>query len=114
MFFKIGVLKIFRNIHRKTPALESLFNKVVGLQEIPTQAFSWEYCEISKTSFFNRIAPFATSVTNPLFLHIQNFMQLRKCIFYCYKFYTAVETFNNLCDQIIFIVNEIGRFGVVR
>ena len=26
MFFKIGVLKKFRNIHRKTPVLESLFN----------------------------------------------------------------------------------------
>ena len=30
IFFKIGFLKQFRNIHRKTPALESLFNKVAG------------------------------------------------------------------------------------
>ena len=29
-------LKKFRNIHRKTPALESLFNKVVGLQVLRT------------------------------------------------------------------------------
>ena len=27
MFFKIGVLKIFCNIRKKTPVLESLFNK---------------------------------------------------------------------------------------
>ena len=32
MLFKIGFLK-FRNFHRKTPVLESLFNKVVGLQD---------------------------------------------------------------------------------
>ena len=31
MFFKIYVLKIFGNIHRKTPVLESVFNKVTGL-----------------------------------------------------------------------------------
>ena len=32
MFFKRGVVKKFRKFHRKTPALESLFNKVVGPQ----------------------------------------------------------------------------------
>ena len=31
-FFKIGALKKFRNIHRKTPVLESLFNKFAGLK----------------------------------------------------------------------------------
>ena len=31
MFFKIVVLKNFRNIHMKTPMLESLFYKVEGL-----------------------------------------------------------------------------------
>ena len=30
MFFKIGAL--FRNIHRKTLVLESLFNKVAGMK----------------------------------------------------------------------------------
>ena len=35
MFFEIGVLKIFCNIHRKTPVLESLFNKVAGLTSCP-------------------------------------------------------------------------------
>ena len=32
MFFAIGVLKTFHNIHRKAPVLESLFNKVAGLK----------------------------------------------------------------------------------
>ena len=31
MFFEIGVLKVY-NIHRKTSALESQFNKVAGLE----------------------------------------------------------------------------------
>ena len=56
MFFKIVVL---RNFHKKTPVLESLFNKVGGLQlyekETPTQVFSWEYCKIFKNISFNRI-----------------------------------------------------------
>ena len=29
--FKIGVFKKFRKLHRETPVLESLFNKVAGL-----------------------------------------------------------------------------------
>ena len=32
MSFKMGVFKKFSNIHRKTPVLESLFNKVAGLK----------------------------------------------------------------------------------
>ena len=32
MFFKVRVLKNFREFHRKTPVLESLFNKLAGLQ----------------------------------------------------------------------------------
>ena len=32
MFFKIGVLKKLRNILRKTPVLESRFNKVADLK----------------------------------------------------------------------------------
>ena len=31
MFYKIGVLKTFCKIHRKTPVPESLFNKLTGL-----------------------------------------------------------------------------------
>ena len=39
----------FCNIHRKTPALESLFTKVAGLT--PTKVFSCEYREMFKNSF---------------------------------------------------------------
>ena len=44
MFFKIGLLKSFCNIQRKTTVLESL-SKVAGLKvckETPTQVFSCE------------------------------------------------------------------------
>ena len=37
MFFNVGVLR-FCNIYRKTPVLESLFNKVAGLQAFETAA----------------------------------------------------------------------------
>ena len=51
-FLKEACLKI----HRKTPALESLFNKVAGLQlykkATPTHLFFYGYCEIFKNSFF--------------------------------------------------------------
>ena len=55
-----SVLKNFSNFTgKKTPFLESLFNKVAGLKacifnnkETPTQVFSCEYCEIFKNSFF--------------------------------------------------------------
>ena len=40
MFFEIGVLKKFRNIQRKTSVLETLFNKVAGLQ------LFCQYCEL--------------------------------------------------------------------
>ena len=61
MFFKIAVLKNFHSIVRKTPVLESLFNKVAGLKacifikkETPTQVFYYKYCGILKNSFFCR------------------------------------------------------------
>ena len=45
-------------IHKKTPVLESHFNKVTGLypatslkERTPTQVFSGEFCEILKTPF---------------------------------------------------------------
>ena len=46
------------NIHRKTPVLESLFNKDAGLQlsekETPMQVFSCEYCKMFQDSIFCR------------------------------------------------------------
>ena len=47
----------FRNVHRKTPVLESLINNVANLQacnfirETPTHVFSCEYCKIFKNNF---------------------------------------------------------------
>ena len=51
--------KVFRNMHRKRPVLNSLFNKVSGLQPA---AFSIKrlqvfYCEIIKSTFFYRTSP---------------------------------------------------------
>ena len=46
MFFKVGVLK---NVHKKTPTLESLFNKVAGLR--PATLFKKD----SNTGAFMRI-----------------------------------------------------------
>ena len=45
----------FRSIHRKTLALESLFNKIADLKagkETPTQVLSCKYCKIFKNIFF--------------------------------------------------------------
>ena len=61
MFLKI------RNIHRKIPVLESLFNKVSGLQDLQLylkrlqHIFSREYCKIFKNSFFDAAPPVAAS-----------------------------------------------------
>ena len=70
-FYKKSSPYKFRNIHRKTPVLESLFNKVSYLQALfnkvlglqacnfikrdsntPTQVFSCEYWEIFKNTYF--------------------------------------------------------------
>ena len=40
----------FRYIYRKTPVLEFLYNKVA--LETPTQVFSYEYCKILKSTYF--------------------------------------------------------------
>ena len=67
MFFKIGVSKNFGKSHRKTPVLESLFNKVAGLSFVtlskkpPTQVFSCEICETFKNTYFHRTLPVAAS-----------------------------------------------------
>ena len=57
MFFELGVLEVCI-IHRKTPVLESLFNKVAYLKacnfikETPPQMFSYEYCEVFQKILF--------------------------------------------------------------
>ena len=57
--FQNRCLQQFLSIHRKTPALESLFNKLAGLKvfnfikkRLQTQVFSCKYYEIFKNSFF--------------------------------------------------------------
>ena len=48
---KKGVLGIFSEIHRKTPVLKCLFNKVQGLRpaaslkNTPAEVFSRKFCE---------------------------------------------------------------------
>ena len=60
-----SVLKIFA---RKTPVLESLFNKVVGFQachvkkDTPTQALFCEICEIFKNTYFEEHSRTTASV----------------------------------------------------
>ena len=58
----------FSDIHRKTPMLDFLFNKVAAIQacnfikkKIPRQVLSCEYCEIFKNSFFYRTSLVAAS-----------------------------------------------------
>ena len=52
----------FRNIHRKTPVLESLFNK--ALKETPTQVFSCKLCDIFKNIYFEEHLRVAAFVVN--------------------------------------------------
>ena len=51
MFCKKSVLKSQQN-SQETPVLESLFNKVAGQKETPTQVFSYEYCKIFTNTYF--------------------------------------------------------------
>ena len=60
----------FSNIHRKTPVLESLFNKIADLkgcnfikERLYYECFSVEYYEIFKNSFFYRTPLVASSVS---------------------------------------------------
>ena len=59
MFFKIGVLKKFCNIHRKTSVLQSLFNKVSGFiknvnfieKRLQHRCFSVNIAKFLRTAF---------------------------------------------------------------
>ena len=63
------LLRYFRKFYRKTPVLESLFNKVADLQACnfiketftPTQVFSCATCEIFQNNVFYRTPPVAAS-----------------------------------------------------
>ena len=86
MFFKIGDLKKFRNIHRKAPLLESFLKKVGGLQicnfiqkETATQVFSCEYYEIFKNTLFYRTPPMAASGAYEKSHNCNGILQLLDC-----------------------------------
>ena len=56
-FFKKSVLKSVSYFHRKTPVLDSRYNKVAFrpaklLKVTPAQVFSCEICKIFKNSYF--------------------------------------------------------------
>ena len=74
LFFKKGCSKKFCNIHRKTPMLESLFNKVAGLQgcsfikkRLQHRCFFCEYYKLFKNSYFEEHLKTAASVLNGYF-----------------------------------------------
>ena len=56
--------QVFRNIHRKTSVLKSLFNKVAGHQNcnfikkrLPAKVFSCEICKTFENNFFTEHVP---------------------------------------------------------
>ena len=93
MFFKIGVLKNFCNIHGETPVLKSLLNKVAGLKacnfiskETPRHMFSCELCKIFKNTFFYGAPPVAFS----------KFLELQRCRL----FRTPSRALSNIYDEV--------------
>ena len=56
VFYRKSCSLQFRNIHRKTPVLESLelqvWRSATLLKETPTKVFSCEYCNIFKNTYF--------------------------------------------------------------
>ena len=91
----------FHKLHRKRPVLESLFNKVAGLQaytlETPTQVFSCETCNYFKNTYFkehlqttasDRIYIFTQVVDMPLKNALVNFLFLSDILFMIYLKFT--------------------------
>ena len=59
MYFKIGALKNFANFNRKTPVLDSLFNKVAGPQacyfikkRLQHRCFPVKFAKLLRTHIF--------------------------------------------------------------
>ena len=57
MFFKIGVLKNFCKFRKKTPVLEHLFNKVLGLRYLFYRAPSVAASIVFKDLHFELLLP---------------------------------------------------------
>ena len=57
-------------VHSKTPVLESLFNKIVGLKLQHRGVFSCKYCKICKNTYFEKYMRMAASDFSPRFSRI--------------------------------------------
>ena len=68
--------KTLRNIRRKTPALESLFNSWSS-----SGLLSCEYCNIFKDRFFHKTCPVAVSA---LYLYLSKLLLRRPCSYFVY------------------------------
>ena len=94
--WKCSIKKVilkFRNIHKKTTVLESLFNKVTGfraydfIKRYSNTCFSCECCQIFKNIYFEKYLPPAASVDCIKFYRatksqIELYKQKLKFIFY--------------------------------
>ena len=60
-----------RNIHRKTPVSESLFNKVAGLQAVNAANYS---CNLAPLKFNKNDTKLATVITYCLFRSFKTFL----------------------------------------
>ena len=85
VFYKKGVVRNFTKFIGKHLCLSLFFNKVAGLRpatfikkETMAQVFSYEFCEISKNTFFHRTPLVAASMTSKTFFNYLFFIILHK------------------------------------
>ena len=104
LFSKIGVLKIFYNIHRKKPAVESLFHKVAGL----------EVCDLIRKRFQHRCFP----VNIAKFLRTAFFTErlVSGCFWICRKYWKYT---GSLSKHILFVNSEqswktINEYSIIK
>ena len=88
MLYKNSFFKKFLNIHRRIPALESLFNK-----ETPTQIFPCECCGIFKSTYFKEHPQTAASGSAFLIQHHQQLV-FNFTIALCENFDTFPDIFS--------------------
>ena len=83
LYKRVSIKELFlkiRYIHRKTPVLESLFNKAfikiklfIKIKQTPIQVFSREYCEIFKNTYFEehtRTTASGSPTPHPVFMNL--------------------------------------------
>ena len=108
-----GVLRNFAKLTGKRQRQCLFFNKVAGVadvtcnfikKEILAQVFSFEFCEISKNTFFTENI-WATASVIPFMVPLK----YRKCF---QKDLTLIITFrNNNCVIIIIVIIHLFQFG---